>query len=229
MLDIGLTTGAVTTIKPEATAIGDLQDGRWKITFMFDGCRFCTPKFRSSTLQQTTRQWRHWWFLTTSCFNVTNHSESASLWLVRQDWATINSGGPPSCGTPFWQWSEASPSEMFGWLVRYLDIYLFYVYGPDQCSFASKLDCAGVVFADAGVWSEHVGSAWWEAPARAAAGGHPVTPAAEICSSATHWVTAAHRSSISRWPTVEYHCHSIQNPRWNLGFSEFTCHWNLGL
>jgi len=40
MLDIGLTTGAVTAIKPEATAIGDLQDGRWKITLMFDGCSF---------------------------------------------------------------------------------------------------------------------------------------------------------------------------------------------
>jgi len=37
-----------------STAIGDPQDGRWKITLMFDGRRFCIPKFRSSTLQQTT-------------------------------------------------------------------------------------------------------------------------------------------------------------------------------
>ena len=36
-------------MKPEATAIGDPQDGRWKITLMF-----CIPKFRHSTLQQTT-------------------------------------------------------------------------------------------------------------------------------------------------------------------------------
>jgi len=28
-------------MKPEATAIGDLQDGRWKITLMFDGRSFC--------------------------------------------------------------------------------------------------------------------------------------------------------------------------------------------
>ena len=34
-----------------------------------------------STLQQTTR---HWWSPTT-CFGVTNHSEAASLWLVRQE------------------------------------------------------------------------------------------------------------------------------------------------
>jgi len=32
-------------MKPEATSIGDLQDGRWKITLMFDGRRFCVPKF----------------------------------------------------------------------------------------------------------------------------------------------------------------------------------------
>ena len=49
-------TGAVLAMKPEATAIGDPQDGRWKITLTFDGHRFCIPKFRSSTLQQTIRQ-----------------------------------------------------------------------------------------------------------------------------------------------------------------------------
>jgi len=49
-------TGAVPAMKPEATAIGDPQDGRWKITSLFDGRRFCVPKFRYSTLQQTTRQ-----------------------------------------------------------------------------------------------------------------------------------------------------------------------------
>jgi len=49
-------TAAVLAMKPEATAIGDLQDGRWKITLTFDGRRFCIPKFRTSTLQQTTRQ-----------------------------------------------------------------------------------------------------------------------------------------------------------------------------
>jgi len=50
-------TAAVPAMKPEATAIGDPQDGRRKITLMFHGRRFCTPKFRFSTLQQ---QWRHW-------------------------------------------------------------------------------------------------------------------------------------------------------------------------
>ena len=49
-------TGAVPAMKPEATAIGDPQDGRCKITLMFDGRRFCIPKFRYSTLQQTTCQ-----------------------------------------------------------------------------------------------------------------------------------------------------------------------------
>jgi len=37
-------TGAVPAMKPEATAI-ELQDGRWKITLMFDGRRFCILKF----------------------------------------------------------------------------------------------------------------------------------------------------------------------------------------
>jgi len=49
-------TGAVPAMKPEAAAIGDPQDGRWKITLMFDGRRFCILKFRPSTLQQMTRQ-----------------------------------------------------------------------------------------------------------------------------------------------------------------------------
>ena len=49
-------TGAVPAMKPEATAIGDPQGGCWKITLMFDVRRFCISKFRSSTLQQTTRQ-----------------------------------------------------------------------------------------------------------------------------------------------------------------------------
>ena len=30
--------------------------------------------------------------------------------------------------TPFGKWSVASPSQLFDWQVRYLDIYLFYVY-----------------------------------------------------------------------------------------------------
>jgi len=42
----GPVTGAVPAMKPEATAIGDPQEGRWKITLSFDGRRFCVPKFR---------------------------------------------------------------------------------------------------------------------------------------------------------------------------------------
>ena len=49
-------TGVTPAVKPEATAIGDPQDGRWKITLTFDGRRFCIPKFKYSTLHQTTRQ-----------------------------------------------------------------------------------------------------------------------------------------------------------------------------
>jgi len=60
----------------------------------------------------------HCWFPTTSCFGVTNHGEAASLWLVRQDRATINLGSDRWLHHPRW----------VGWLVRYLDIYLFYVY-----------------------------------------------------------------------------------------------------
>jgi len=33
-------TGAVPAMKPEATAIGDPQDGRWKITLIFMGAGF---------------------------------------------------------------------------------------------------------------------------------------------------------------------------------------------
>jgi len=32
-------------MKPEAAAIGDPQDGRWKNNLKFDGRRFCIPKF----------------------------------------------------------------------------------------------------------------------------------------------------------------------------------------
>ena len=126
---MGQTIGAVQAMKPEATAIGDPQGGRWKIILMFDGRRFCIPKF-GIVRYSRWRQSRHWWFPTTSCFGVTNHSEAASLWLVRQDRATINWGSPPSCGATFWQWSVASPSEM-GWLAskvsRYLSILCLWV------------------------------------------------------------------------------------------------------
>ena len=42
----------------------------------------------------------------------------------------INS--PPSCDYDFCQWSVASPSELLDWQVRYLDIYIFYVYGINK-------------------------------------------------------------------------------------------------
>ena len=103
---------------------------------LFDGRRFCIPKFRYSTLQQTTR--RRWF--PTSCFCVTNHSKAAFLWLVRQDWANNNSGSLPSCDAPFWEWSVASPSEMFDWQVRYLDIYLFYVVGRNYYTPITRID-----------------------------------------------------------------------------------------
>ena len=126
-------------MKPEATAIGDPQDGLWKITLMFDGRRFCIPKFRYCTLQTT----RHWWFPTTSCFGITNHSEAALLWLVTQVRATINSGSPPSCGALLWQRSVASPSEM-GWLAskvsRYISILcLWFVSSFDECGLVTQV------------------------------------------------------------------------------------------
>ena len=61
---------------------------------------------------------------------ITNHSEAASLWLVRQDRATVNSGSPPSCGANFCSDRWLHRPRWVGWLVRYPDIYLFYVYGP---------------------------------------------------------------------------------------------------
>jgi len=78
--------------------------------------------FTYSNLATVSRSRRHWWF-PTSCFGITNHSKAASLWFVRQDRATINSGSPPSCGAPFWQWPVASPSEM-GWLASKVSRYL---------------------------------------------------------------------------------------------------------
>ena len=44
--NVGKPTGAIPAMKPEATAMFAPQDGRWKITVSFDGCRFCVPKFR---------------------------------------------------------------------------------------------------------------------------------------------------------------------------------------
>jgi len=70
-----------TRMKPEVTVIWITV--RWPLenNLNFDGHRLCVPKFRYSTLQQTTC---HWW-LPMSCFGITNHSEAASLWLLRQD------------------------------------------------------------------------------------------------------------------------------------------------
>jgi len=48
--------------------------------------------------------------------------------LVRQEWANNNSGSSPSCDYDFWQWSVATPSELFDWQVRYIDIFLFLAY-----------------------------------------------------------------------------------------------------
>jgi len=49
--------------------------------------------------------------------------------LVRQDRATINSGSPPSCGANFRSDRWLHRPRWVGWLLRYLDIYIFYVYG----------------------------------------------------------------------------------------------------
>ena len=68
------------------------------------------------------------------CFGLTNHREAASLWLVRQDRATINSGSPPSCSANFCSDRWLHRPRWVGWPVRYLDIYLFYVYGSHSVS-----------------------------------------------------------------------------------------------
>ena len=52
--------------------------------------------------------------------------------MVRQDRATINSGSPPSCGANFGSDRWLHGPRWVGWLVRHLDIYLFYVYDFDH-------------------------------------------------------------------------------------------------
>ena len=76
------------------------------------------------------------------CFGLTNHSEASSLWLVRQDRATINSGSPPSCGANFCSDRWLHRPRWVGWPVRYLDIYLFYVYGQYQQLGAKERWCS---------------------------------------------------------------------------------------
>jgi len=46
--------------------------------------------------------------------------EATAIWIIAR-WKLENNG----------QWSVASPFELFDWQVRYLDIYLFYVYSVD--------------------------------------------------------------------------------------------------
>ena len=105
-----------------------------------------TLSFRVAMLVLThTRSWRRWcsfrstWSRTSRRRVVdsrtrktwhtlpptaqTTQSRVYRLWLVRQDRATINSGSPPSCGAPFWQWSVVSPSEI-GWLASKVSRYL---------------------------------------------------------------------------------------------------------
>ena len=110
-------TGAVPAMKPEATAIG--QSARWPL----ENNQHNSQPVTKGASEPRSAGWQASWSL------IGYHGRLASLWLVRQDWDNIKSGSLPSCGIPFWQWSVASPSEMFGWQVRHLDIYLFYVYG----------------------------------------------------------------------------------------------------
>jgi len=53
--------------------------------------------------------------------------------LLRCDWLgrsrlIITRAVPPFCDYHFWQWSLATPSQLFDWQVRYPNIYLFYVH-----------------------------------------------------------------------------------------------------
>jgi len=62
--------------KPEATGIAIVA--RWPLenSLVFDGRRFCIPKFRYPTpIQQTIRHWRS----PTTCVGITNHREAASV------------------------------------------------------------------------------------------------------------------------------------------------------
>ena len=53
---MGAATGAVPAMKPEATAVGDPQDGRRKITLILMGAGFAYGLFRSFVLRQTIGQ-----------------------------------------------------------------------------------------------------------------------------------------------------------------------------
>jgi len=113
---------------------------------MFNGRRFCIPKFRSSTLQQTTRQWRHWWFLTTSCFGVTNHGQLASLWLVGRIGLLLTRSVHHLAEHPFGSDRWLHHPRWVGWLVRYLDVYLFYVYVCYYKCISHPLPCSSIIF-----------------------------------------------------------------------------------
>ena len=76
------TTGALLINKPEATGVVILA--RWPLenNLKVRWAQVLHVKInRYSTIKQTTH---HWWVLTT-CFGVTDHSEAALLWLVRQE------------------------------------------------------------------------------------------------------------------------------------------------
>jgi len=49
-------------------------------------------------------------------------------WLGSNRLIINKSGSPPSCDYYFWQWLVTTHSELFDCQVRYLDIYLFYVF-----------------------------------------------------------------------------------------------------
>ena len=61
--------------------------------------------------------------------------------------ANNNCGSPQSCDYDFWRWSVATPSELFDWQVRYLDICIALCVGSyplqsSRCvSFARICDC----------------------------------------------------------------------------------------
>jgi len=74
------------------------------------------------------------------CFGLTNHSEAASLWLVKQDRATIYSGSPPSSGANFCSDRWLHRPRWVGWPVRPLWVWDYATKSNSCCHLASHFE-----------------------------------------------------------------------------------------
>ena len=122
------TTGPVPAMKPEVTAIGDPQDGSWKITLNLMVAGFA---YRNLGILRYGR--RHVNDVICDFRPRAASAKPITAQLLCCDWLgriglLLTGAVRHLAAQPFGSDRWLHHPRWVGWLVRYLDIYLFYVY-----------------------------------------------------------------------------------------------------